>query len=230
MVAESYASETVSVVPPSGEFRVPLPILEKNLPHQITIRYPSKYPLTAQVTVTAPNAVAKRISVVRRADPDHSSPAVSAWRAESFVYYPSGNDDMLSIKNLSSNEPLRFESITIAAGPQTLSPQRDRQRSQRMVAVSLSSTTWINSLTTDIADPPSFQPESVQLYRLAVATKRLADYARAAVQTPSSYQRFQARKVGAVQGILGTVKPASRIPLPENVLAADGPSGNRCHR
>ncbi|QDT01793.1 hypothetical protein K227x_01610 [Rubripirellula lacrimiformis] len=188
--AES-AGETVSVLDPQHVYRATLPVRDQHQPHRITLRYPADLASPLQVDVAAgDNRAGMPVSfvltkddrtVVLSRDPNETKQGAEAtnWATHSFVYYPSGNDQIW-ITNPSQDAKVRFESIRIEAGPHRLSASTPDIPHQRDVALALGNLAWVDDWSADLTRREvihNISRRTAMMYRTWTASQRLADYA-----------------------------------------------------
>lgn len=171
------AGETVSWIDPQNIYQAALPVLRHHIPHKITLRYPAAMAGDLRVEVAAGdnrsgNAIAFELTRDTRATID-SSP----WTTRSFVYFPSGNDQIW-LTNLSDARPVAVESIRIEAGPDRLSDAIVHSPRNRDAALVFPGMEWHQRMSSDLDRRDVMakcSPRTSQMYRTWMATDRLMD-------------------------------------------------------
>ncbi|WP_146532843.1 hypothetical protein [Rubripirellula reticaptiva] len=188
LATSKHANESISVLNPQHVFQASLPVMVSHLPHKVTLRYPNDLDGLLQVDVAAgENRSGCPVSFIIGPDdraliePDKSNEQSGngRWKTHTFIYYPSGNDQIW-LTNLSNNKPVRFESIRIDAGPKRLVQAKSDADKQRDVVLRLGDLDWVEALSGDIHlydAITSCSPQTRAIYRTWIATERLADYA-----------------------------------------------------
>ncbi|QDS91937.1 hypothetical protein FF011L_06730 [Roseimaritima multifibrata] len=122
---ELHAGEPVAVLAPDAWYACPLPVESMGRPHVIVVRYPRNQIMKLGVSVVQTDAagnlppigvdsgVATSVSV--------DANTTSQWAEHRIVYWPHDPVPYLVLTNHDSNEPARFESIQVEAGPALLS-------------------------------------------------------------------------------------------------------------
>lgn len=118
---ELHAGEPIAVLAPGGWYASPLPIEHLNRPHLVTVRYPRSQSMQLGISIAQRDAsgtlpplgtdsgVAASVAV----DPTSDRP----WAEHRIVFWPHDRRPYLILTNQDAHEPVRFESITVEAGP-----------------------------------------------------------------------------------------------------------------
>lgn len=121
---ELHAGEPIAVLGPAAWYASPLPIAQLGRPHILVIRYPKNQRMQLGVSVVQPDAggnipplgtdtgVAASVVV----DPV----AHDEWAEHRVVFWPHHRRPYVVLTNHDSDEPVRFESISVEAGPAAL--------------------------------------------------------------------------------------------------------------
>ncbi len=129
---ELHAGVPTAVMGPGAWYASPLPIMELGRPHLLVVRYPKNQRMQLGVSVVQADAggnfpplgtdtgVAASVSV----DPVTSE----QWAEHRVVFWPHHRRPYVVLTNHDSDEPVRFESIRVEAGPTTLAPPQFRPR------------------------------------------------------------------------------------------------------
>ncbi|QEG40136.1 family 10 glycosylhydrolase [Roseimaritima ulvae] len=118
---ELHAGEPIAVLGPAAWYASPLPVAELGRPHLLVIRYPKNQLMQLGVSVVQPDAggnipplgtdTGVAASVV--AGPLSGEP----WAEHRVVFWPHHRRPYVVLTNHDSDEPVRFESIRVEAGP-----------------------------------------------------------------------------------------------------------------
>ncbi len=178
----NHAGQSVSSLPPSGIFDFKLATKKAGIPHVITLKYPSASDTRLRLEVrsdTSPNQ--PLVSFAIREDAigiDHSP-----WSTHSFIHYPGSGNESIRLTNLDTTMAASFHSLEITAGPSRLiesaTVTTTNDGDPTMVGISLQDFQWVEWLTTDFetrAECADLLSETKSLYRLRIATTRLADF------------------------------------------------------
>jgi len=121
---ERHAGEAIAVIAPGGWYACPLPIEKQGQPHLLVIRYPAGQPMHLGVSVVQPDA-AGNIVPLGTDSGVAASVAVnpvdaSGWSEHRVLFWPQTRKPFVVLANHEANEPVRFESIRVEAGPAML--------------------------------------------------------------------------------------------------------------
>ncbi|WP_146398396.1 hypothetical protein [Planctomycetes bacterium CA13] len=177
-----HEGEKTTMIPPSNSFETALKNLRIGYPHHITIRYPANQSLHLRIQIANRRQSFHEchtdyvIQDERHAvDPQRSRNP--KWLTQSILYYPQGQD-RIRVSNIDPSDSAAIESIEIKSGPANLaasnfSPEKDAARAS---AIRLNGFDWVHSFS-DTLEHSSLTTESIELYRLYVATERISQYA-----------------------------------------------------
>ncbi len=114
------AGQKITIVPGGKTFESNLTKLRVGHPHAITVRYPANRAIQVRMELTNDTnkniAPAHYVLVDEKRAADRYRDDPNQWRSQSFLYYPSGNDQ-LRLTNLDLEQDAAIESIEIKAGP-----------------------------------------------------------------------------------------------------------------
>ena len=177
---------------PSRSYSTPVPSNTAHLPHKVTLRFKTASQSSVRVEVSHNekfNQISRSFTLVGE---DQAIDA-SDWMTQTFVHYPSGDDDFLRVTNTHPSADFELESITVEAGPSALAQrENDAVKPVRTAVLSLPNHEWVHSLSSDFNLDDAFGQVSVDAFRFHVAAQRVCDYANASGYT--------AIKIPALQG------------------------------
>lgn len=166
-----YEGESVTQLAPLSQFEIALGS-QKGGVQLHTMRLPSNNHSTFEVEITNAREESLRRFTV---PPNPNATIEDPWQSIQWIHHPR-SAERLRIKNLSQNQTLAFESITIETNEGNLRFEHNQDGATRRTVLNLNSYSWVAELSTDYVDQlqqQDWEQQSIEMYRLQLAISRV---------------------------------------------------------